>query len=219
MTRVVVTATLAGLLLASCSDDGAAEPSASESPSVTSTVNVPEDASLTEGGEELGFGDTATVVFEPNQQRGTVLELSVDKVALGSLGDFSGFILDAATKSSTPYYVDVSVENLGEGDVGGFAVPLYGVDSKDTLLQASAFTTSFKKCPSQPLPEKFEGGDSFDSCLVYLAAKNRELEAVSFRPVQEFDPIAWKGDISDPAKPKKTKKADKPKKPKAGQNP
>ena len=178
---------------------------------MTSTVNVPEDASLTEGGEELGFGDAATVVFEPNQQRGTVLELTVDKIAQGSLRDFSGFILDPATKSSTPYYVDVSVENLGEGDVGGFAVPLYGVDSKNTLLQASAFTTSFKKCPSQPLPEKFKGADTFDSCLVYLASKNRDLQAVSFRPAQEFDPIEWKGDISKPAKPKKTKKSDKPK--------
>ena len=215
--RSVAATTVLGLLLVSCSDgDGveSSDASPSVSPSASSTVGVPEGVSLTDGGAELAFGDSATVVFEPNQRRGTVLELTVDKVAQGSLDDFSGFILDGSAKSSTPYYVDVSVENLGNGEVGGFAVPLYGVDDSDLLRQAATFTTSFQRCESEPLPERFKGGDTFQSCLVYLVPKRGTLEAVSFRPTQAFDPITWTGDIRKPA----SRKPDKPKKPTRGKN-
>lgn len=196
VTRAVASAA-AALLLVSCGggDDEPADGSAPASPSPSSTVDVPEDVSLTEGGEKLGFGEAATVVFEPNQQRGTVLELSVDKVVRGSLKDFSGFVLEPSTRSSTPYYAYVSVKNVGQSDVGGFAVPLYGVDDQNTLLRASAFTTSFDTCEPKQLPRTFESGDSFDSCLVYLAPDRGTLEAVSFRPSEDFDPITWTGKI------------------------
>lgn len=203
-----------GLVLTSCGDgDVEADASSSASPTPTSTVNVPEGVALTEGGDELDFGTSATVVFEPNQQRGTVLELTVEKVQQGSIKDFSGFIVNSTIKSATPYYVDVAVENLGQGDVGEFGVPLYGVDDRNVLLQPSTFTTSFAKCASQPLPNKFEGGDKFDSCLVYLAPKHGSLESVSFRPTQDFDPIVWTGKF---AKPKTDKPAKSEKKKKSG---
>lgn len=201
-----------GLLLASCSNgDPDATSNASASPTPSSTVKVPGSVSLTDGGKELGFGDAATVVFEPNQQRGTVLKLKVDEVTQGDLRDFAGFILDKKAKSSTPYYVEVSVKNLGKGDVGDFAIPLYGVDDQNVLLQASAFTTSFEKCESRPLPKKFQGGDTFKSCLVYLAPERGTLEGVSFRPGEEFDPIVWSGKIDKPSKPSKPKKPGKKK--------
>lgn len=215
LTWAVVAVTTLGLLLASCSDSetaNAPEPSPSASASQTSAVDVPADTSLTEGGETLRFGDPATVVFEPNQQRGTVLELTVDSAAQGTLKDFSGFILDDKSERSTPYYVDVSVQNVGKGDVGDFAVPLFGVDDDDLLLQASAFTTKFEKCESQPLPKTFSAGDSFKTCLVYLAPQRGTLESVSFRPSEEFDPIVWTGDIAKPS-------SDKPEKPKQPRNP
>lgn len=199
------------LVLTACgsdADEGAATPSpsvsVSESPSPSSTVAVPAGVELTEVGADLAFGDAATVIHEPDQKRGTVLELTVEDVTLGSLKDFSGFILDDYTKTSTPYYVDVAVENVGEGQVGGSGVPLWGVDATDTLLPAARFTTTFRRCPSESLPQKFGPGRSLETCLVFLAPDQGSLEAVSFRPNQEFDPIRWTGQIATPEpEPKK----------------
>jgi hypothetical protein len=212
MLRAVVLVAATGLVLAGCSNGDApdAQASASSSPSPSSTVSVPAGTSLTEQGSELSFGDSATVIFEPTQNDGTVLQLTVDKARQGSLADFKGFILDDDyKKNANYYYVDVSVENVGDGDVGGVPVPLWGVSGDNTLLPAVNFTTGFRKCDSAPLPKKFGPGDSLDTCLVYLSPDHGSLDAVSYRPSQEFNPIRWTGEIHKPAKPEKTKKSKK----------
>jgi hypothetical protein len=215
VTRAVVAVTAAGLVLASCgTDDGGTsdDPSASSSPSPTSTVSVPASVALSEPGSNLAFGATASVIFEPTQKRGSVIDLTVKKVTKGSVKDFSAFILDDFTKAATPYYVNVRVRNLGEGEVGGTPVPLWGVDSANTLLPAATFTTTFRKCPSEPLPKTFASGDTLNTCLVFLAPEGGTLKAVSFRPDQDFNPIQWTGDIATPkAVPTKTKKTKKSK--------
>ncbi len=209
VTRAVALATAAGLVLASCSSgaDGTSdEPSPSASPSPTSTVSVPSAVTLSEPGSALPFGKRASVIFEPTQNRGSVLELTVKRATEGSVKDFSAFILDDYTKAATPYYVNVRVRNVGESDVGGTPVPLWGVDGANTLLPAATFTTTFRKCPSDPLPKKFPAGDTLNTCLVFLAPEGGTLEAVSFRPDQDFDPIQWTGEITTPEPPKKAKK-------------
>ncbi len=185
--------------------------SAAASPSASSTVAVPDGVELTEQGEGLSFEEPATVIFEPAQGRGSTLELTVQSVAKGSLDDFKGFILDDAYKQKADYYyAKVSVKNVGEGDVGGVAVPLWGVNAANTLLPAVTFMTSFKKCPSKPLPAKFPAGAELETCLVFLSPNAGGLESVSYRPSQEFDPISWTGDITTPKpKPKPKPKAKK----------
>lgn len=213
---VVVTA---GLVLSGCSggDGGNEEPGADESPSVsndasasespTADVSVPEGVEVTAQGSDLEFGDSAVVAFEPDQQRSTLLGLTVKGARKGRLDDFKGFILDDPYKrKANYYYVNVSVENVGEGDVGGTPVPLWGVNGDNTLLPAVNFTTDFKQCASTPLPKKFEAGDTIDTCLVYLSPDKGTLEAVSFRPDQAFDPIEWTGEIKPPKKDQPKKK-------------
>ena len=221
---LAVLTTAGALALSGCSSDSAggttesgAKASVSESaasassPSPSSTVAVPDGAELTDQGGKLAYGDPATVIYESAQGPGTVLQLTVKSVRKGSLADFKGFILDDAYKQKASYYyANVQVKNLGEGDVGGVAVPLWGVNKANTLLPAVNFTTSFKPCPSKPLPKKFAQGATLSTCLVYLSPDRGTLEAVSYRPSQEFNPIIWTGDLTTP-KPTPTKKA-KPKK-------
>jgi hypothetical protein len=220
-TRAAAVAVAAGLVLASCGGSGEEEaapsPSPTVSPSPSSTVSVPQGVQLTDVGADLSFGDPATVIFEPNQKQGSVLELTVKSVERGNLKDFSGFILDDYTKASSPYYAEVEVRNVGEGDVGGAGVPLWGVDGKNTLLPAARFTTPFRRCPSQPLPDKFGPDKSFETCLVFLAPDKGTLEAVSFRPNQEFDPIEWTGEITTPKPEPKKKDSKKSEKKKSGE--
>ena len=215
--RLAALAVAAGLVLSGCS--GGDDPEAEESPSAsndasatespTADVSVPEGVEVTAQGSDLDFGDSAVVVFEPDQKRSTLLGLTVKSARKGRLADFKGYVLDDPyTRKASYYYVKVSVENVGEGDVGGSPVPLWGVNGENTLLPAVSFTTEFKQCASTPLPKKFEEGDSVDTCLVYLSPDKGALEAVSFRPDQAFDPIEWTGEIKPPKKdqPKKNKK-------------
>lgn len=210
-TRTAALATTAALVLSSCGggdEEPAAKltPATRVSPSPSSTVDVPQTTELTEVGADLAFGDAATVIFEPNQKRGSVLRLTVTGAKQGRIQDFSSFVLDDARRKSTPYYVDVTVQNVGEGDVGGAAVPLWGVDATNTLLPPVTFTTTFPRCPSEPMPKKFAAKAKFSTCLVYLAPDKGVMESVSFRPNQQFDPISWTGEIRKPPAPKQPAK-------------
>jgi hypothetical protein len=199
--RAAALVTAAGLALTACSsgsaESGPSPSVSSASPSPSTTVSIPPSVKLTPQGSTLSFGDPATVVFEPTKQTGTVLTMTVKSAQQGALSDFKGFILDDPyKKKANYYYVKVLVENAGDGDVGGVPVPLWGVNSQNTLLPAVNFTTDFKKCPSKPLPATFGPGDSLDTCLVYLSPDKGSLDAVSYRPNQEFNPIQWTGQVA-----------------------
>ena len=180
----------------------------------TGDVNVPAGVELTKAGAQLKFGQKATVAYEPNAQRNTVLELTVNKAAQGTIADLSSYVLDDRTKASTPYYVDVSVTNVGDGDVGQTPIPLWAVDDANTLIQASSFTNSFSRCPSTPLPTTFAPNATVTTCLVFLVPDHGTLTGLSFRPLQAVAPIVWTGDVSPAATtpPPATKKKKKKKK-------
>jgi hypothetical protein len=217
---LVALAATAAVALAGCSSDAGGSTSgstasssapASPSPSPSSTVNVPDGVQLTDEGSKLSFGRTATVIFEPTQNRGSVLQLTVQSVQQGTLADFKGFILDDAYKQKADYYyAKVQVRNVGAGDVGGVPVPLWGVNAANTLLPAVNFTTTFPKCPSKPLPARFAAGAVLNTCLVYLSPNKGSLRAVSYRPSQEFNPVTWSGPIAKPIAKPTDKPTDKP---------
>jgi hypothetical protein len=179
----------------------------------TADVNVPAGVELTKAGTELKFGEKATVAYEPNPQRNSVLEMTVSSAAEGTIADLGTYVLDDRTKESTPYYVDVTVTNVGDGDVGQTPIPLWAVDNANTLIQASSFTNSFTRCPSTPLPTTFAPNATVTTCLVFLVPDHGKLTGVSFRPLQAVAPIVWKGDVTPPAAsappatPKKKKKS------------
>ena len=193
----------AALVLTGCSSgsDGEAAP-ATPSATVTttrtpsSTVGVPRGVELTAQGSSLRFGEPARVIFESRRNRGTVLSLVVRSVRKGRLEDFDGFILDDRYKQKASYfYATVTVRNVGRGDVGGVAVPLWGVDRDKTLLPPVTFTTRFTPCPTRQLPARFRRGAALTTCLVFLSPDKGGLSGVSYRPSQEFDPVTWTGAI------------------------
>jgi hypothetical protein len=165
-------------------------------------VHVPKGVRLTDQGSRLSFGDSATVIFESTQSRGTVLRLTVRSVQRAARRDFKGFILDDPYKrQASYYYARVSVKNVGEGDVGGVAVPLWGVNGDNVLLPPVDFTTPFLPCPTRQLPARFAPGASLRTCLVFLSPSHGSLEAVSYRPSQAFNPITWTGTVTKPVRP------------------
>ncbi|CAB4706979.1 MAG: hypothetical protein F2667_06505 [Actinobacteria bacterium] len=195
---------LAAVALSACSSSDGPEPAGETSaPTATPTaspsayLDVPEGTELTGQGAALGIGDPAVVAWQPKQSLVGVLDITVDRVELTTFKkSFQGWKLDEQAKASTPYFVHATIENVGDTDLSGQQVPLYIVDGTNTLIEASSFVSTFEPCPSKPLPEGFEPGESADVCLVYLAPDAGTLEAVSFRPTEDFNPITWTGDIS-----------------------
>jgi hypothetical protein len=212
--RVLGLAVACALALSGCSDDatgsdpqtaagsssastsGSSSPSASPSTEATPYLPVRDGVELTAQGSELAVGDKAVVAFEPRQDQVGVLDVRVTRLEKTSFREsFSGWQLDAATRRTNPYFVHATVKNVGGTDLGGRSVPLYIVDGRNTLIEASEFASTFKPCPSKALPDTFENGDRAKVCLVYLSPRNGELTAVSFRPTEDFDPIIWTGKV------------------------
>jgi hypothetical protein len=196
------------LLLSGCGGDGGSDkPKAEPTADLPQgNVEVPEGITLTKAGTQLKFGEPAYVAYEPNTQRSSVLSMTVDSVQLGAMRDFAAYQLDDRTKKSRPYYVRVVVKNEGVGDLSRAPVPLLAVNDSNALVQPSSFTTNtFAKCPSAPLPAGFVGGKAYTGCLVYLVPDGGTLVEMSYRPLQAFEPITWKGAVL-PATPVKDKK-------------
>jgi hypothetical protein len=177
----------------------------------TGDVNVPAGVELTKPGSELKFGEKAVVAYAPNADRSTVLEMTVADATQGAIGDLGSYVLDERTKASTPYYVDVAVKNVGDGDVGQTPIPLWAVDNANTLIQASSFTNSFTRCPSTPLPTTFAPNATVTTCLVFLVPDHGTLTGLSYRPLQAVAPVIWKGTVTPATPPAAAKKHKKKK--------
>jgi hypothetical protein len=200
----------AGLAGCSGGDDGSPESSGSSSPDTPSAVStsttpylpVPYGVELTVPGSQLSVGDRATVAYQPRQDEVGVLDIAVTGLQRTSIAkSFSAWRLSDEQEKSNPYFVRATVENVGDTDLGGRAVPLYVVNDENLLLESTPFASSFEGCPSTPLPEKFGPGERAKVCLVYLAPDHGDLVAVSFRPEETFNPITWTGRIEKYAPP------------------
>jgi hypothetical protein len=209
-TALIAALVAPALVLAACGADTEKKPSAKPSTDLpTGNVEVPSGVTLTKAGTGLKFGETATVAYEPNTKRSSVLELTVVSVQAGRISDLAAYQLDDATKKSRPYYARVRVKNVGTGDLSRAAIPLYAVDSSNSLVLPSSFNNTFAKCPSTPLPAGFTSGKTTSGCLTYLVPPGKTLVMMSFRPLQAFEPITWKGTITPAAATKPTKKKKK----------
>ena len=207
--RIPAAATLAAcLVLTSCGgDDKKASDQPSGTPTPSPSISLPPGVTLTAPGTELQFGDTATVQYAPTQSLGTILTFTVKNATLGRLSDLKGFNLDTPYKKNANYYfVNVKVENVGDGDLGGRDIPLTGVNEENTYLPPVVFQSAFEKCPSERMPKKFGTGAKFSTCLVFLAPDKGDLTAVSYRPTETSTAITWSGEIQQPAPVKKKSK-------------
>jgi hypothetical protein len=169
---------------------------------------VPTGVVLTDPGSELGFGEQATVAWRSTKgDEVGVLDLNVQKVVEADIKALQNWQLDAAGRGSSLYYVTTSVANVGDQDLSGQRIPLYVLDGANALVESSAFKKEFKPCPSPALPDGFVTGEKVTVCQAYLVPKRGEVDAVTFRPTEKFNPITWVGKVIEPEKPKKAPSA------------
>jgi len=174
-----------------CADgEPTTQPSPTTASPSTPTVAVPSGVTLTEPGTALALGDSASAVYADGE-RATVLTVRVTKAVAGSTKDFKGFVLTRKERATTPYYVSARITNDGPGALGQTTVPLYGLDSTDTVFPATALVGAFDRCSGGPLPTGFAPHDSITTCLVYLVPDGATLEAVQLRTPDGASPISW----------------------------
>lgn len=184
---------VAALAMSGCSGSSSSTPAATGSPTAHS-LPVPKGVTLTPQGTRLDVGKAATVAWRPSQKKVGVAKIAVRHLDQAPISAFDSFQLNAATRKSTPYYVHATVDNVGHSDLSHVAVPLYLLEN-NTLLQPSTFTAQFSPCASRPLPAHFKPGSKAKVCLVYFVPHHGKLDAISFRPTQEFDAITWHGKV------------------------
>lgn len=199
---VILLSASIGAVAAGCGGDGGADDSASPLPSssIPGIQSLP--AAAATPGTTLTQTKSAKVLFVLNHKRKGLISLAIDSVRTGSARDLANFVLDRQAKSSTPYYVDVTLSNVGGGNVGGAPVPLYGVNAHNTLLPAADLMGSFKSCQADRIPRHLGKGRSFSTCLMFLSPRHGELTAVEFQYASDVEPVTW-AVHPESAKPKK----------------
>ena len=182
---------------ATADGDGSAYPS-----------GTPSGTLLTDPGTDLSLGSGATVSWQPRENVVGTLRMSVDRIERTSFEkSFLDWRIDAKTRTYTPYFVYAHLSNVGENNLSGVKVPLYGESAANALVEPAVFKETFKPCHPSTLPRKFTTGASTSVCLVYLVPDHGSLVGAAFRPTEDFAPIVWKGDVVDIARAKGKRKS------------
>ena len=198
MLRSVVVATVLSASLAACGGgDVEARPTPSPAPA---TAKLPDGVIPTDPGTALEHGDPATLVWQPTADLTGVLDATVQHVQERRASVFDGWLAEETMQEARPYFVTVTLTNVGESDLAGQAVPLYLRDELARLGAPWTLGGDFTACQSGPLPSPFEGGASAEMCLVYLVPDGARIEDMVFEPTEGYDPITWTGDVGGPPK-------------------
>jgi hypothetical protein len=142
-------------------------------------------------GTTLSQGKPAKVLYVVNDKRRGLISISINSVRTGRTSDLANFILHDRIKSSTPYYADVTVTNVGGGHIAGAQVPLYGVNGHNTLLPAAVLRGSFNKCQGDRIPRHLGKGASFNTCLMFLSPGHGRLKSLEFEYASDVAPVIW----------------------------
>ena len=206
---MLAAATAAILALTACGDSStdenanttpAAAPPATTAGATPPAATEPEegDDGTTDTGETQPLGTRVVapyVVYGKGADKQTTkLGVTVQAVRKGKISDFKDFNLDAKQKQTTPYYVIVKYENLGNLRLERFLLDpsIEDTDGEEYKpLNLIVLSGTFNKCPN-PAKAKLQPGKSFKLCAPILLPKGKTYERVRFQGDVLKDPYFWK---------------------------
>lgn len=192
-------------------DASTTQSQAAAAPASTTAEASDAPGGLTAPGTKLALGQQANVGWVPPSrytgsggQQGYKLQVTVKSIERGTLDDFKNIQLDADQKSSTPYYVSVSVKALEDVKVGTDDpdISFDAIDDRGQEQGSITFLGEFERCNDTRVPRSFTSGTSYDSCLAYLMPGGGSIDAVQWRsgPSRPNEvtpyfskPIMWSG--------------------------
>ena len=124
----------------------------------------------------------------------STVQITPNPIQQGSISDFKNVQLDPEQKSATPFYVNVSVKNIGKGDLSGDSPANYldGVDDRGQAQNSVIFFGDFPRCESVT-PKSLKPGQTYKTCETFLIPKGGSL--VGMRWVV-FDEKTGKSDLN-----------------------
>jgi hypothetical protein len=176
------------VLAAGCGSDEPKTPKTT----VPKGFDVPAGVTITDGGSTLALGKPASAVYRVEDRAASAITVNVNGITKGDIKDFGFFSLDDRAKSSTPYYVKLSVHNDGPTGLGGVAIPVLAHTRSNTVFPPNELVGTFKPCPNAALPKSFLAGSSADLCLVFMLPKGEKLKTVDLQTGKQADAIHWK---------------------------
>lgn len=213
--RVTAAVLVVGLLAGCGSTDDEPKDKASARPSTSATtetpgpyLEAPVGVTLTEPGTQLDLGEHGVIAFERRQKQVGVLSVTVERIERTSFQEsFPNWDVDDVTAARTPYFVRLSVTNVGEIDLGGLQLDNVIWADDGTTLEAPNYYTKEQQpaCVGGPLPIAFRTGSTVELCQIYYIAPDHELESISFRPPAGLADVTWVGEFSKVTKPGKKK--------------
>ncbi|MEU5694404.1 hypothetical protein [Actinosynnema sp. NPDC020468] len=150
-------------------------------------------ADATAPGTELKVGDRAVVPFKYGTDKSGTIAITVTAIEQGDNADLAKF--GDKAKGITPFYVRVTVENLGGTDLAYSSVSLRGLgeDGKSSGVIISGETA---KCESETAGKDFTtAGVKYETCVLTATREGAKIVAASFDKGDGYDkaPVVWKG--------------------------
>jgi hypothetical protein len=197
------------LLLSACGSEttGAPVPAAPQqttsSPEGTkssSPLDAPKSSSgaaapagdTTAPGSQLKVGDRAVVPFKYSTGKEGTIAITVTAIEQGLNADLAKF--GDKAKGIVPFYLRISVENVGGTDLAYSSVTLRGLgaDGKSTGVIISGETD---KCQSETAKRDFTtAGAKYETCVLQGAREGSQITAASFDKGDGYlkSPVVWK---------------------------
>jgi hypothetical protein len=145
---------------------------------------------LTPPGTELKLGEAANVTwvppgeFEPAKaQAGIELEVTVESIEEGSVGDLKNIELEAADKGAVPFYVHLKLTAPSDEATPAEEDPALSFEAIDDRRQPQSnliFLGAFPTCEEAEAPKHFAGGASYETCLTYLMNGGGSIQKVEW---------------------------------------
>lgn len=159
----------------------------------------PEAGDVTAPGTELAIGDPAVVPFSSGDGSG-VLEVKVTAIEKGSVADLKPLKLGDRAKGYVPYYIQVSVTGVsGSDSLSNYSVneSIDGLLPDGSKAQSISIIGDFAPCDGETIPGDFADGQTFTTCVPWLAQESSEVNAAQYAQDGDYDsydgkPVVWK---------------------------
>jgi hypothetical protein len=207
--RIVFAAALAtiALGLSACGSDNekaaapdtqtSSTPDSSESSSETTTADggddsgAPVEGDVTAPGTELKIGDKAVLPFEYTSDKKGTIAVTVTAIEKGTEADMAAF--GEKAKGMTPYFIKMTVENVGGTDLSYASLKLDGVLEGGTGTGVVLIGGIPGKCDNETAPAEFATkGASYETCSL-SATEGTPVTAAAFNEGDEYSdgPVVW----------------------------
>lgn len=166
----------------------------------TETTEAAPAGDVAAPGTALAFGQPAVVPFSSGDASGTV-SVTVTGITKGAAADLAPLKLGDRAKGFVPYYIKLDVTGVsGSAELSSYSIneSIEGTLPDGTEAQNISIIGTFAPCDGESFPSGFADGQTFSTCVPYLAQESSSVSGARFAPndgpYSSFDgkPVVWK---------------------------